>query len=110
MPGSHVILIDPTLERIVREAANQIAGLNDLLLGGKQYLEDKDLGDDFRGGVVTYTPRARRGYLEPAPISQVIMIHVRVDAAYATIIGLWLKDLQRGWGVPPTHAPSLDIG
>jgi hypothetical protein len=45
MPGTHVILIDHELETIVKEAGRQIAGLFDLLLGGKRYLEDKRLKD-----------------------------------------------------------------
>jgi hypothetical protein len=102
-PGSHIVLIEPFLKSEIDKAGKQIAGLMDLLLGSKRYLEGRNL-EDYSGGVIIYTPKARRGYLEPAAIAQVVYIHVRVDPAYATIIGLWLPERQRGWGIPP--APS----
>jgi hypothetical protein len=109
MPGTHVILIDQELEAIVKEAGRQIAGLFDLLLGGKRYLEDKRL-TDYTGGVFIYTPKARRGYLEPAPIARVVHVHLRIDPAFATIIGLWLPERQQGWGIPPASGtPSVEV-
>lgn len=66
MPGTHVILIDRELAVSVKDAGRQIAGLFDLLEGGRRYLEGKRL-TDYTGGVFIYTPKARRGYLEPAP-------------------------------------------
>lgn len=109
MPGTHVILIDQDLQSAVTEAGKQIAGLFDLLLGSKRYLEDKRL-TDYTGGVFTYTPKARRGYLEPAPIARIAQVHLRVDPGYATIIGLWLPERQQGWGTPPTSgAPAVVV-
>jgi len=102
-PGSHIVLIEPFLKSEIDKAGKQIAGLMALLLGSKRYLEGRNL-EDYGGGVIIYTPKARRGYLEPAAIAQVVYIHVRVDPAYATIIALWLPERQRGWGIPP--APS----
>lgn len=100
MSGTHVILIDHGLQNAVVQAGKQIAGLFDLLQGSKRYLEDKRL-TDYTGGVFMYTPKARRGYLEPAPIARVVQIHLRVDPGFATIIGMWLPERQQGWGIPP---------
>lgn len=109
MPGTHVILIDQDLQAAVALAGKQIAGLFDLLLGSKRYLEDKRL-TDYTGGVFIYTPKARRGYLEPAPIARVVHIHLRVDPAFATIIGMWLPERQQGWGIPPKpDTPSVAV-
>ncbi|UEM22098.1 hypothetical protein JL100_004890 [Skermanella mucosa] len=44
----------------VKDAGRQIAGLFDLLEGGRRYLEGKRL-TDYTGGVFIYTPKARRG-------------------------------------------------
>lgn len=60
MPGTHVILIDRELAVSVKDAGRQIAGLFDLLEGGRRYLEGKRL-TDYTGGVFIYTPKARRG-------------------------------------------------
>lgn len=101
MTGSHNVLIDPALRKAVLVANEQIAGLRDIMEACKRYLEQTTLGPDYSGGVHKFIPKTRRGYLEPAPVASVVFIHVRVDPAYATIIGLYLPERKLGWGVPP---------
>jgi hypothetical protein len=41
VPGTHIVLIEPFLRSEIDKAGRQIAGLTDLLLGSKRYLEGK---------------------------------------------------------------------
>lgn len=109
MAGSHVVLIDPSLDLEIRRASQQIAGLCFILIGSKQYLQAKLFADDFTGGVILYQPKSQRSYLEPAPIAKEVMVHIRVDPAYATIIGIWLPERGQGWGIPPRGAPEIVV-
>ena len=107
MPGSHRVIVDPPLQKQINIAGQQIAGLVDILEGARLSIQSMDLGADRSGGIIVYTPKRQRGYLEPAPVCSTALLHIRIDHAYATIIGIFISDIKRTWGIGPKVGVSV---